>query len=110
MQNQKISCPVFLCPYKIKLCSFLMQNSISLFSLMSNICISHSVLLFFLLSLYSLILLHHPSRLNVFQLLSLSSTPMIVSSYHMFSSFTLHVPFSLALIRPYMNFDASIVV
>lgn len=68
MQNQKTSCSGFMCPCKIKSCSFLMQNSISLFSLTLNICISHSAHLFFLLSLYSLILLHQPSRLNVFQL------------------------------------------
>lgn len=82
----------FMCLYKIIFLPILKILSVS------NICISHSALLFFLLYLYSLILLHQSSRLNAFQLALIFFNPygcfllLYVFHFHSSHSFQSHFP------------------
>lgn len=85
-----------MCPYKIKL--FLPILKIPLVSL-----VSHQISAFLILPFYfsssTYILSYSFTSLQGWMLFnspSFSSTLMVVFSYYMFSTFTLHIPFSLA--------------
>lgn len=83
-----------MCPYKIKLCSFLYPK-------FSQSLVSCWASAFLILPFYFSSSSHTLSFISLqgwkfFTFPSLSSIPVVDSSCYMFSTFTLHIPFSLA--------------